>query len=208
MQIPPPVRSDLPLRLWYMLTGWGLVGLCYTLAGSKDPTGAHMLEPSAIDRWFTPDPRGIWLYLSFFLLVPWAFLRSTAEKALFMTRAFRVSALGAGAVFLLYPTTMIFPPVPETGISAAVLRGLISVDQMTNCLPSLHVALTILSVQALWDRERPWANAAFTLWALAITVSILQIPRHQFVDLIGGFFLALFAIAAVRIGQRVFKGAP
>lgn len=208
MKIPSLLRAEAVIRLWYMLSGWGLVGLCYGLAGSTDPSGAHILAPTAIDLWFTPDPNGIWLYLSFFVIVPWAFFRAPLDKALWMSRGFRISAVTAGAIFVLYPTTMVFPPIPQEGMSAAVLRALISVDMMTNCLPSLHVALTVLSIWALWDGAKPWSNAAFTLWGLAITVSILQIPRHQFVDLLGGLALALFAALLAHLWPRFFKGAP
>jgi hypothetical protein len=58
--------NSLYFRLWMMLTGWGAVGLVYSLTSSQDQASAIMLQPSAMDLWFDFDPNAIWLYLSFF----------------------------------------------------------------------------------------------------------------------------------------------
>ncbi len=194
--------NSLYLRLWTMLTGWGAVGLVYSLTSSQDQASAIMLQPSAIDLWFDFNPDAIWLYLSFFPLVALGYLLCPAQRLLWLARSMQLSALGAGVIFIFWPTTMIFPPVTQDTVSAAVLNLLISFDSLQNCLPSLHVTLTILAVCALWQKHTLLRSLFFAGWGLAITVSILQLHRHQFVDLLGG---AVLAIAAGLLAQRILS---
>lgn len=180
-------------RLWYMLTGWGSIALIYSLTSSQDQSAGIMLKPSAIDLWFVFDPNALWVYMSFFLLVPLAYLACQQERLIWLARSMQFSALGAGFVFVVWPTTMEFPEVTQTSFSADMLRLLIRYDSLLNCLPSLHVTLTILAVWALWQKDRPLRNLITTIWGIAITVSILQLYRHQFIDAVGGTILACLA---------------
>lgn len=194
--------NSLYLRLWTMLTGWGAVGLIYSLTSSQDQASAIMLQPSAIDLWFDFDPNAIWLYLSFFPLVALAYLFCPQTRLIWLARSMQLSALGAGIIFTFWPTTMQFPPVTQDTFSASVLKLLIQYDSLQNCLPSLHVTLTILAVCALWQRTHILRSTVIALWGAAITVSILQLHRHQFVDLLGGTALA---ICAGLLTQRVLN---
>ncbi len=180
-------------RLWYMLTGWGSIALVYGLTSSQDQSAGIMLKPSAIDLWFDFNPDTIWIYLSFFLLVPLAYFICQRQYLVWLARSMQLSALGAGIIFMVFPTTMEFPEVTQTGFNADMLRLLIRYDSLLNCLPSLHVTLTILAVWALWNRSLPLRNLIITIWGIAITVSILQLYRHQFVDALAGTILACLA---------------
>lgn len=180
-------------RLWYMFTGWGSIALVYGVTSSQDQSAGIMLKPSAIDLWFDFNPDSLWIYLSFFLLVPLAFLYCQRQYLLWFTRAMQLSALGAGIVFIIFPTTMLFPPVTQTGFNADMLRLLIRYDSLLNCLPSLHVTLTVLAVWALWSKTHLIRNLLLAAWGVAITISILQLYRHQFVDAVAGTMLACLA---------------
>ena len=187
-------------RSWYMLSGWGAIGVVYTLTSSKDQASAHMLQPGAVDSWFSFDPLAIWPYMSFFLIVPLGYMLVPLSRAAWLSRAMIIAALGAALVFVLFPTTMVYPAVTQQGLSAELLKQLMHYDSVQNCLPSLHVTLTALTVLALWDRERPVFSVLVGLWGLAIILSILVLRRHQFVDLLAG--LALVVPAAGLAGWR------
>ncbi|EPR3505893.1 phosphatase PAP2 family protein [Serratia marcescens] len=196
-------------RLGYMLLGWGTVGVVYSLTDRLQGAGT-LLPLSALDRAIPFNPAAIWLYLSFFLIVPAGYLLAPLQRIKWLTLAMQLTALGAGAVYLLWPTTMAYPQNEGVGISAQLLAALTQVDSPQNCLPSLHMALTVLAVWALSDGERKVRTALWMLWGVAIAFSILQLRRHLFVDLAGGALLALFAgwlalrIKALR--RRVVKG--
>ncbi|HGE6662903.1 TPA: phosphatase PAP2 family protein, partial [Serratia marcescens] len=165
---------------------------------------------SALDRAIPFSPTAIWLYLSFFLIVPAGYLLAPLPRIKWLTLAMQLTALGAGAVYLLWPTTMAYPQNDGVGISAQLLAALTRVDSPQNCLPSLHMALTVLAVWALSDGERKVRTALWMLWGVAIAFSILQLRRHLFVDLAGGALLALFAgwlaLRMKTLRRRVVKG--
>lgn len=176
-------------RLWQMLLGWGAVGVVYHLTDTFQTAGT-VLMPSVIDRMIPFSPGGIWLYLSFFIIIPLAYLTCPAHRILWLRNAMMLTALLSGMVYLLWPTTMVYPAFPEDSLSARMLSALAAVDSRQNCLPSLHMALTVLSVWALSSRHL-WKTGLYMLWCLAIGFSILQLRRHLFVDLLSGAGLAL-----------------
>ena len=196
-------------RLGHMLLGWGTVGVVYSLTDRLQGTGT-LLPPSALDRAIPFSPAAIWLYLSFFLIVPAGYLLAPLQRIKWLTLAMQLTALGAGAVYLLWPTTMAYPQNDGVGISAQLLAALTQVDSPQNCLPSLHMALTVLAVWALSDGERKVRTALWMLWGVAIAFSILQLRRHLFVDLAGGALLALcaggLALRIKALRRRVVKG--
>lgn len=183
---------QLPLRLGQMLLGWGSVGVVYHFSDRWQAPG-RLMEPGWIDQMVAFSPQGIWLYLSFFLLVPCGYLLAPLSALRWLRRAMQLAALGAGAVYLLWPTTLHYPEVPATGLSAQLLGALAQVDSAQNCLPSLHMALSLLATWAIARRRQPALTACTVLWALLIGFSILQLRRHLFVDLLAGAVLALAA---------------
>lgn len=193
--------ADFAARLWFMLSGWCLVGLVYTLAGQQDLARATVLQPGAIDRWFAHDARAFWPYMSFFAFVPMGFFASPLADARWLCRAFQISALGAGLVYVIFPTTMVFPPVQQEGISATALELLMRHDVLLNCLPSLHVTLTVLALAAVWRGFSGWKRTGAALWAAAIMLSIPILARHQMVDMLAGLGLALLAGLLAREGR-------
>jgi hypothetical protein len=185
-----PASTQVPLRarMTMMLAGWGTVGLCYAL-GRATPRVARVLHESALDRLVTFDASAIWPYLSFFILVPAAYLCAPPERLRPLTRAMQLSAVVAAAVFVAWPTTLDYPAMPSGTASASVLTVLAGSDSTQNCLPSLHGALTLLCVVALWQRERPWRSAFVLVWGVVVMWSIVAARRHLFIDLGAGVTL-------------------
>ncbi|WP_413528617.1 phosphatase PAP2 family protein [Rahnella inusitata] len=176
-------------RLLQMLLGWGSVGVVYHLSDAFQRAGI-VLMPSVIDRAIPFSPTAIWLYLSFFLIIPLAYLTCPANRLRWLRNSMMLTALLSGVVYMLWPTTLVYPPFTQDTLSGRMLKSLTDIDSPQNCLPSLHMALTVLSVWAVSGENR-WKTAAYVLWCLAIGFSILQLRRHLFVDLLSGATLAL-----------------
>lgn len=203
--------NNILFRLKQMLLGWGGVGLIYHTADRWQGLG-QVLQPGPIDRLIPFDPAGVWLYLSFFLLIPAAYLSCPEKRLIWLRNAFLLAALSAGAVFLAWPTTLSYPADPGGSLSSTLLAALTQVDSAQNCFPSLHMALTVLAIWALHDAERPAKNALFRLWGLGIAYSIIELRRHLFIDLAAGTGLGLAVGWLCRrylpAAERLEKGAP
>lgn len=193
-----PATLPLPPRLRCMLLGWGSVGLAYSLGAALHGPG-RLIAESALDRALPFTPEAVWLYLSFFLLVPLAYLTCPAQRLVWLMRSMQLCALLCGACFLLWPTTLDYPPLQGEGLSLALLRLLDAADSSHNCLPSLHGALTVLSVAALQTRAHAWRSAAVLVWGLALALSIVMARRHLALDLGTGLLLGgLVGLAMAR----------
>ncbi|MCI3947941.1 inositol phosphorylceramide synthase [Pseudomonas syringae] len=175
-----------------MLLGWGSVGLIYTLTDHLQRAG-QVMATSSLDRMIAFTPHAIWLYLSFFAVVPLGYFLTPLDRVRWLSRSMRLTALGAGAAYLLWPTTMVYPVDEGTTLSSTLLAALIYVDSAQNCLPSLHMALMVLAVWGISAGRRKVRTVAFTLWVAAIAYSILQLRRHLFIDVASGAALALAA---------------
>lgn len=178
-------------RLLHLLAGWGSVGLVYFSSDLLQGQGV-LLPETAIDRAIAYSDGAIWLYLSFFILIPCAYLAADAARVRWLARAMALSALMCGVVFLLYPTTLAYPPVAEgSAWSTQALRMLQAADSTQNCLPSLHGALTLLCVWALCDRRHRVRSALAVLLGISICYAIIALRRHVSIDLAAGLFVGV-----------------
>lgn len=177
------------LRLKALLFGWGTVGVVYQLSAQFQGQGT-VLPTSFVDEWIPFSPSAIWLYLSFFIIVPLSYLSCSIARLAGLRRATQLSALIAGAVYLIFPTTMVYPQVVGDDLSTRLLQLLLLIDSPQNCLPSLHIALTVLAVWAMSDRQHKVKTGLYLLWGAAIAFSILQLRRHLFIDLVTGAMLS------------------
>lgn len=178
-------------RLLHLLAGWGSVGLVYFSSDLLQGQGV-LLPETALDRAIPYSDSAIWLYLSFFILIPYAYLAADAARVRWLARAMALSAVLCGVVFLLYPTTLAYPPVGEGNAwSTQALRMLQSFDSTQNCLPSLHGALTLLCVWALCDKRQPLRSALALVLGVAICYAIIALRRHVSIDLAAGLFVGI-----------------
>ncbi|HGV0041889.1 TPA: phosphatase PAP2 family protein [Enterobacter ludwigii] len=202
--------SELLQRLKQMLLGWGSVGVVYSLCDRLQGEG-YRLTPLRVDALIPFSPDAVWLYLSFFLIVPLGYLLTPYNRVRWLARSMQFSALGAGIIYLLWPTTMVYPTLAGEGVSSRVLGWLVSVDSRQNCFPSLHAALTALAVWAIAAGRLRWMAVASVIWACAIAYSILQLRRHLFIDLMAGVLLAgasVWLAGHLDVRRQKYKGIP
>lgn len=197
-----PTSMTVRGRLLHLLAGWGSVGLVYFSSDLLQGQGV-LLPETALDRAVAYTDAAIWLYLSFFVLIPYAYLAADAARVRWLARAMALSALMCGVVFLLYPTTLAYPPVGEGDAwSTQALRLLQAADSAQNCLPSLHGALTLLCVWALCDRRHRLRSALAVVLGVAICYAIIALRRHVSIDLAAGLFVGVAGGMLARM--RVF----
>lgn len=185
-------------RLTMMLLGWGAVGIVYSI-GRAATHPARVLHEGTFDRAVGFTPEAVWVYVSFFAIVPLAYLCARPERLVPLTRAMQLCALACAPVFVLWPTTLVYPALATDSLSGKVLAALSSFDSPQNCLPSLHGALTALAVVALFERRHPWRSAAVGLWGAAIAWSVIATRRHLALDLGAGIVLGVVSAALIAL---------
>ncbi|RXN71552.1 phosphatase PAP2 family protein [Providencia rettgeri] len=188
------------IRALYCLIGWGTVGIVYSYTG-QNTDNVHLLAPSAVDSAVPFSPSAVWFYLSFFLFIPLGYFCSPIERTRSLMFAMQLCALVSGAVYLLYPTTMQYYDYDLTSFSAHALSALIKIDSPQNLLPSLHVSLTLVVLNALWSVKYKFRTLLYFLWATAICVSVLVLKRHLFIDVITGAVTACGALLVVHMAK-------
>lgn len=181
-------------RVGYLMLGWGSVGCAYLLGA--DTTGVpYRLPGSDFDAMIGYHPAAIWPYLSFFLLIPLAFAKAPLPVTRWLCKSLIACALLAGIVFQAFPTSLsIFVPPPRgNGLGDTLLIWIRGFDTARNCLPSLHVALSLLSVAALTKTGRTLRNFLLITWAIAIAWFVIALRRHGAADIAAAVGLALMA---------------
>lgn len=182
--------SNIFIRIIYLLISWGCIGLVYSGNAYLDKT-ATILEPSMIDVLIPFSSHAVWLYLSFFLIIPICFLYAPCSKVCWMSICFVVIAIIAGGCYFFYPTYIISPIDTGTSLSSYLLTQLMTIDVPRNCCPSLHVALTVIVIWGCLNKQNRISNFLLVLWGVGICFSVLQLKRHFFIDFIAGGVLAL-----------------
>nr|WP_281385245.1 phosphatase PAP2 family protein [Roseateles oligotrophus] len=96
----------------------------------------------------------------------------------------------AGLCFLVWPVESGYAPADPGGWQAlAHLAGWVS--GRFNLLPSLHVALSLLTLQAVWPWAGRWQRLALGLWFAALLASVLLTHQHHVADVVAGLLLAV-----------------
>ena len=194
-------------RIVHMLWSWGTVSLIY--GTTRFMPGTRWLIPETwMDAQITFSASGIWFYLAFFLFVPWAFFHAHASRIVRLRYAIQISAILSGIVFVFFPTSLNYPPLPADSIHAKLFEVLLMIDTVQNCLPSLHAAMTLLALLSLWDWKKKPQSIFYLVIALMIGVSIIQLRRHLLIDVTAGLLVGLIAqLLASKLLIRISKGA-
>lgn len=174
-----------------LLLGYVLFCLLYLGSHSLRLGTPLALQRGAFDVAIPLLPWTIWLYLSQFVLLPLAVLkaRDDADRS-HLYYAALLATLIAATVFLLFPTQLQRPPLPQGGISGYAWALLFASDIDGNCFPSLHAALAVLAGVALW--RRGWKATAL-LWPALIAAATLTTKQHVVWDTLAGMLLGALA---------------
>lgn len=172
------------------------------LFGYTIPNHFHLFTPQQLP--LTPWDRAV-------PLMPWTIFVYTSEYVLFVSAYFAFShelnrnryvwsyfgVLLVGAFFFVfYPTT--YPrndyPLPtDIGFfTYAVFNWLRTVDNPSNCFPSMHVTCCYLTAFAFLPKEESRAKFwLYLVWSTAVAVSTLPTKQHYIVDVVAGLVLSL-----------------
>ena len=179
-------------RLTKLCIGWLTAGIIYALSGFITQT-VWIVPETYIDTLIPFDPAGIWLYLAFYIYIPYVFIVADAKRVNPMCLAFVFSAVISGMVFMIIPSSMVYPKIQSDGYSTQILNFVMQTDTPQNCLPSLHGSLLTICTMAVWDERKRIRSVACLLMTLLMFYAIIQVRRHLFIDLAAGIGTGIFA---------------
>ena len=175
-------------RFLPMLLSWCLVGLIY--GSARFVGGEHWIIPETwVDKQIQFSTAGVWLYMAFFLWVPYAFWRAPLARIKPMAWAIASSAIISGVFFILLPSSLQYPQATNTGISDQAFAWLLWIDTEQNCFPSLHASVSLIGLLGLWQRGKFLINSLYLIILFAILFSIIQLRRHLVIDLSAGLLV-------------------
>jgi len=170
----------------------GYVAFCVMYLGSAAVSRTAVeLTPTAVDRALPFIGASIFVYLSQFVLLPYALVIARDDQS--RSQGFYsmlLATLFAVVIFVCYPTSLMRPTPPADGLLGLIWRGLHLADTSSNVFPSLHVALAAISGAVLWQAKRRVLAIA---WPMLISISTLTTRQHIVWDVAGGLLLALVA---------------
>ena len=179
------IRITVVLTLLYCLY-FPLSHLTGSMSGHNPGIGldeATPLVPAWMLIYGTIFPVG---FLPIFVIRDKALMRATAI-------AYAWTLCIAFVVFLAFPVHMVRPEVVSANNFFEWALGLCYwADQPSNCLPSLHVALSILGALCCLKADRLVGGIAL-VFAILIAPSTMLVKQHYFTDVVTGTALALGA---------------
>jgi membrane-associated phospholipid phosphatase len=152
-----------------------------------------------IDRTVPFLPWTVFIYVSDYVLVIFSFFlcrsRDTALRYFCAQMSVIVFATAVHwAVPIAFPRELYPLPPDLAALPALALKLVRGFDAATSCMPSLHVADSVLA-PLLIRRERPKAFPWLLAWGALIAVSTLTTKQHYLLDVVAGVGLAMVAAA-------------
>lgn len=121
-------------------------------------------------------------------------------------RRMAATVLAATAVFLLFPAELAYVhgSPGRWWPLAALAHG---VSGQYNLLPSLHVALSAVTLHAVWRWSGARLRAVLALWFLLLVASVLLTHQHHVADVLTGALLA-WGVCRFVTGPRAATAGP
>ncbi len=176
----------LKLKITILLVG----GFCaaYFLVGYFPVRPVVQIETTWVETAVGFRPGWIWAYVSLYLFMPIGPLL-LSERGQLIRYAWGMSGITATAclVFIVIPTATQRPA--EATDAPALYRLIVTLDPVTNAVPSLHCAFAAYSVGfASIVTARRWRFGLW-LWFALICFSTLATCQHMLLDVVTGVAL-------------------
>ncbi|HTL28968.1 MAG TPA: phosphatase PAP2 family protein [Tepidisphaeraceae bacterium] len=200
-QLAKQATAEWKMKLW--LGALLFVAMCtaYFVVGHVPYRAVTALAPTAIDRAIPFSVKWTTVYISLYLLLPFAWLIPTRAMLWRYAGGMVLMCVIACTTFILIPITGPRPPDAPGDAMYALVTYL---DNPLNCLPSLHVSLAVYTVlfvaRGISERLRAPLTTLLSIWSLLIIYSTLATKQHYFADVVAGAILGWLAfIIATRV---------
>lgn len=189
------LHSDAPLSISQRIS-YGLIATAYEcLIYFSMPffqwRQAYTLPRSGLDAVISFDVWGVIPYVSLYILILYAFLKSPSVAVWRLCKNICIVASIAAFFYFFFPTQVgRVDVVMGDDILSQILVLLYHIDTPFNCFPSQHCAIAVLCVAALMDKDKV-ENSVYFIWGLLIIWSTIAVQQHVSIDAISGAALGL-----------------
>jgi hypothetical protein len=188
-----PTALSLPPRLtWLALCS--LVAMAY-LPINRWMTGGITME-TWLDRyipfwpiWIVPYLLAIGWWLVAGLWAAWKMEDRLMEA--FIARWLTACGIGF-AIFLMFPTYMVRPPVTEDGWAARLIGYVFSNDRLYNAFPSMHLWTTATITLSFGEWKPRWRGMWWGIVGVVVLATVFT-HQHWLLDPFGGILLAVIS---------------
>ncbi|MBI2134720.1 phosphatase PAP2 family protein [Candidatus Woesearchaeota archaeon] len=160
-----------------------------------------------IDDWFPLYPIWVWIYTALYypMIILAVFTVSSMEEFNYIALSFIILLFMHMAAFLLFPVEL--PKSWRQGVSGKnlserLLKIVHKIDAPSNCFPSMHVSVAMLTALHILN-NLPSIGLWIFLFPLLTALSALYTKQHYFLDVIPGAF---FGWIAFKIFQLTYAG--
>jgi len=151
-------------------------------------------------------PQMIYAYLSISIVFWLPLFFIDIRKIRRFAWMFALSIVVAGTFFMLVPAKTGFASTPDVRALGEpegwLFSFLYQLDQPYNTLPSLHIALSTLTILAVKESVASrWLVAMLLVWLMTIMLSVVFVHQHHLADVVSGALLgwACFRIYAAKV---------
>lgn len=181
---------------WLITSGLLLVLFCFVFYGIDEITTHRNDLYHLYFQWELQTP-----YLPFMLIIYMSvlllpfllpFTASTPQQIKRWGVKMSIAILIAGVCFLIMPSTLGYAsPDTPSWVNSKLLR---IVTGSYNLVPSLHVALSLVTINTIWQEVKSWGRLLVVSWGVLLSLSTLLTHQHHLLDVISGLILGWIVI--------------
>ena len=144
-------------------------------------------------------------YILIFIL-PYYYYKKDKEMFYKYVTSYIISILISSIIFIIYPTEVIRPSLPNTGILNIITNIIYFVDTPAiNCLPSMHCAISMLFILSSFCTKKTSNRYRIFILisSLLIMISTLFVKQHVLIDLITGDIMMIIIFIYVSKNKKI-----
>lgn len=185
------IKFDVNKHRWFILLAlifW--VYATYMLPNKIMLRAPVAVRDTPVDDFINLSANWVWAYVSYYIYIFGTFLALQTDRfKKVLILAYATAGLASTFIFFSFPTMILrdenYPLSHVTGLSEWALQFIRSSDRSVNCMPSMHVALSLIATLTICMEQKKWRPLAI-VWFTLIAYSTMATKQHYFYDVVSG----------------------